>query len=128
MLTTGMPTSTPTTSTANPVSPHRTHAGSVRGFTKLAGTCGPGPRAGSRMMTASALMTDARAFEEVDDHQHGERDHQQHDGDRGRLAVGELLEARHDQDRRDLGLVGHVAGHEDDRAVLADPAREREGE
>src|SRR5690349_17981815 len=101
MFTSGTTTRTPTTSTAIDVSPHRTQAGSTRGLLKLWLTAGG---AGDRASAASALMADARAFEEVDDHQHRERDHQQHDRDRRRLAVGELLQPGHDQDRRDLGL------------------------
>jgi hypothetical protein len=73
-------------------------------------------------------MTHAPALEPVNDDQDRERDDEQHDRDGGRLAVGELLEAGHDQDRRDLGPVRHVAGDEDDRAVLPDAAREGEGE
>ena len=40
--------------------------------------------------------------------------------ERGRPGVVELLELRHDQQRRDLGPHRHVAGDEDDRAVLAE--------
>ena len=39
-----------------------------------------------------------------------------------------LLQADGDQQRRDLGLVGQVAGDEDHRAVLAQRARERQRE
>ena len=48
------------------------------------------------------------------------------------IAVGagivELLEPDDDQQRRDLGDVGHVAGDEDHRAVFADGAGEGERE
>src|SRR6478752_6973718 len=120
MLTTGTTTRMPTTMTANDVSPQRTQAGSWRGFANRRRTGGgAGCGSGGCTKTASALMPHTRPFEEVDHDQHREGDHQQHDGDRRRLAVRELLEARHDQDRRNLRLVRHVAGHEHDRAVLA---------
>ena len=48
--------------------------------------------------------------------------------DRGRAGVVVLLELGDDEQRRDLGLHRHVAGDEDDRAVLAERARERERE
>ena len=41
------------------------------------------------------------------------------------IVLGQLDD---DEERRDLGDVGQVAGDEDDRAVLADPAGEGEGE
>src|SRR5262245_50502583 len=114
---TGMTIRTPTTATAESVSPQRTQAGSCcarRAADALT----------ARALTGEALGIDmlAPALEEVDEDQHGERDGQQHDRDGRRLAVGELLEPRDDEDRRDLGLVGHVAGHEDDRAVFAQRA------
>ena len=52
-----------------------------------------------RLRRSSGIGPLAPALQEVDQHQHRERDDQQHDRDRGRLAVGELLEPRHDQDR-----------------------------
>ena len=53
---------------------------------------------------------------------------QHHERDRRRARVVELLELRDDEQRRDLGPHRHVAGDEDDRAVLADRARERQRE
>src|SRR5438876_11020981 len=76
----------------------------------------------------SAMVSLAPAFEEVDGEERDERDREQDDGDRRRLGVGELLEPRHDQDGRDLGPERHVARDEDDRAVLAERAREGERE
>src|SRR5262249_8703196 len=76
----------------------------------------------------SAMVARAPSFDEVDAEERDERDQQQDDGDRGRLGVVELLEPRDHEDRRDLGLERHVAGDEDDRAVLPERAREREGE
>src|SRR6266850_2463525 len=76
----------------------------------------------------SAMVSLAPAFEEVDGEERDERDREQDDGDRRRLGVGELLEAGDDQDGGDLGPVRHVARDEDDRAVLAERAREGEGE
>src|SRR5207244_8319127 len=72
----------------------------------------------------SAMVSRAPAFEEVDGEERNEGDREQDDGDRRRLGVGELLEPRHDEDRRDLGAERHVARDEHDRAVLAERARE----
>ena len=60
--------------------------------------------------------------------QQRERDEQHDDRDRGRARVVVLLELRDDEERGDLRLHRHVAGDEDDRAVLAERARERERE
>src|SRR5213594_512071 len=76
----------------------------------------------------SAMVSLAPAFEEVDGEERDEGDREQDDGDRRRLGVGELLEPRHDEDRRDLGAERHVARDEDYRAVLAERAREGERE
>src|SRR5213594_1194246 len=72
----------------------------------------------------SAMVSLAPAFEEVDGEERDEGDREQDDGDRRRFGVGELLEPGHDEDRRDLGAERHVARDEDDRAVLAERARE----
>ena len=42
----------------------------------------------------------------------------------GAAGIVEFLELDDDQQRRDLGDIGQVAGDEDDRAVFADGARE----
>ena len=42
--------------------------------------------------------------------------------------IVEFLQPDDDQQRRDLGHVGQVAGDEDDRAVFADGAREGQRE
>src|SRR2546425_11482507 len=76
----------------------------------------------------SAMWSLAPALEEVDGEERDEGDRERADGDRRRLGVGELLEPRHDEDRRDLGAERHVARDEDDRAVLAERAREGERE
>ena len=53
----------------------------------------------------------------------------QHDRrDRGGAGIVEFLQPDDDQQRRDLGDVGQVAGDEDDRAVFADGAREGQRE
>src|SRR5580704_7999798 len=123
MLTTGMTTSTATTASANKVRPQRTQAGSCWALRTLARVmvCG-------LCRTASVLIAHAPAFQQIDEHQHGERNDQQYDGDRRGLAVGELLQARDDQDGSDLGFVGHVSRDEDHRTVLADTARKGQGE
>src|SRR5688572_24908674 len=118
-----MTTRTATTSRADAMSVHLTQTGSCWAWRTRAV---PGrAEAGD---TASVLMAEAPALEAIDDHEHRERDGQQHRRDGGGLAVRELLQAGHDQDGRDLRLVRHVPGHEDDGAVLADAAGEGEGE
>ncbi len=57
-----------------------------------------------------------------------ERDRQHDDADRRGAGIVELLELDDDQQRRDLGHQRHVAGDEDDRAVLADRAGEGQRE
>ena len=67
-------------------------------------------------------------LQQVDDEQHQEG-HEQHDrADRGRPGIVELLKPDDDQERRDLGHVGQVAGDEDHRAVLADRPGEGHGD
>src|SRR6185369_7385389 len=72
-------------------------------------------RGGTERVVGSAMMTCAPALDEVDGEEGHERHAQEHAGDGGRLAVGELLESRDDEHRRDLRPVRHVAGDEDDR-------------
>src|SRR2546426_11641908 len=116
MLTTGMTTSSPTTVKANKVRTQRTHAGSCWACrllaTETAWSC----------KIASVLMAHAPAFQPVNQHQHGEGYDQQHHRNRRRFPVGELLEARDNEDRRDLRFVRHVARHEHHRAVLPNAA------
>ena len=127
-LTTGTTTKTPTTATAAPISSQRTQ--------RIRSAAVDAPARAARIAPArrgadgelSRAMPLAPALEQVDEHQHRERDHQQHDGDGGRLAVGELLQPGDDQHRRDLRLVRHVAGDEHHRAVLAEAAREGQRE
>src|SRR5262249_28749862 len=76
----------------------------------------------------SDMVPPAPALEDVDEEQGDEGDREDDDRDRRRLRVGELLEPRHDEDGRDLGLERHVARDEDDRPVLAERAREWERE
>src|SRR5687767_2471204 len=106
----------PTRTMAVAMSVRLTHGGSSRARRILTAT--------RSFSLSSAGTAPHPALEEVDEDQHGERDEEEDDRDCGRLAVGELLEPRHDQDRGDLRLVRHVAGHEDDRAVFADRAGE----
>ena len=61
---------------------------------------------------------------EQDDERREEGDRR--DGGGARVVV--LLELGDDQQGRDLGLHRHVAGDEDDGAVLAEAAREGQGE
>src|SRR5713101_3526156 len=96
---------------------------------RAAFTAGGSSRARGWVTTrGSAMVALAPAFEEVDSEERDEGDGEQDDGDRRRLGVGELLEALHDQDGRDLCPERHVARDEDDRAVLAERAREGERE
>ncbi|KAG1257695.1 hypothetical protein G6F65_015816 [Rhizopus arrhizus] len=64
------------------------------------------------------------ALQQVDDEQQRERQHQHHRGDGGGAGVVELLQLGNDQQRRDLGHHGHVAGDEHHRSVLAHRACE----
>src|SRR5215470_11595770 len=68
----------------------------------------------------SAMVALAPTFEQVDGEERHERDHQDDDGDRGRLRVGELLQSCDYEHGRDLGLERHVARDEDDGTVLAE--------
>src|SRR5215470_11129115 len=110
-----MMTRTPTTSRAAAINPTRTGAGS---------TCA---RRGTATVLVAA-MTLGPPFQEIDRDEQRERQQQQDDGDRRGLAVLEGLQRCDDEDRGDLGPVGHVARDEHDRAVLTDAAGEGEGE
>src|SRR5438067_8493619 len=122
MLTTGTTTSTPITIRASEVRLQRTQSGSCWALriprTSMARGSGN---------TASALMAHAPPFQEVDQHQRGEGNDQQHYRDGRRLAVSKFLEARDDQDRRDVGFVRHVARDENHGAVLANAAGKGQG-
>src|SRR5262245_20480670 len=74
----------------------------------------------------SSAITVTPTFQHIDQHEHEERDGQQHDGDGRRLAVTELFERRDDEHRRDFRLERHVARYKDDRPVLSEPTRERQ--
>src|SRR5204863_179086 len=69
-------------------------------------------------------LANAPPRQPVDRDEDRERRDQHHERERGRAGVVELLELRHDQERRDLGLHRHVAAHEHDGAVLAERACE----
>src|SRR5262245_16516680 len=112
-----MTISTPTTATALRISVQRTQAGSCWACRILVSAIVVG-----LFSVASGIMASAPALQEIDDHEHDEGDSEQHHGDGRRLAVMELLQTSHDQNRRDFRLVGHVARDEDDRAVLAQAA------
>src|SRR5579875_2396729 len=64
--------------------------------------------------------------DEIDREQHHERHDEHHGPERRGAPVVELLQVDDDEKRRDLGLPRNVARDEDDRAVLAHRARERE--
>src|SRR2546430_669948 len=96
MSSSGITIRTPTTPSAAVTSVMRTQRGSEREF------------------VWSGVDTFAPPLEQVDDDEHGEGDHEEHDGDGGRLRVGELLEPRDDEHGCDLGLERHVARHEHD--------------
>src|SRR5258705_6928813 len=84
----------------------RTHAGSSWARCTV--------RAAAAVVASSGIFSLSPALEQGDEHERDQGDDEQDDRDRGRLPVGELLEPRHHQDRRDLGAVGHVARDEDD--------------
>src|SRR6266542_1650209 len=122
-LTMGITMRTPTTARTTAVNPQRTQDGSCCARRCL-------PTAGDLAEAATALVCIAPgpAFEKVDQNEHGKRNYEQHDCDGRRLAVGEFLQSRDDEDGSNLSLVRHVSRDEDDRAVLANRTREREGE
>src|SRR6516162_3260059 len=119
MLMTGMTTSTPTTTKASEVRPHRTHPGS-------SSACRPFVVAADFGLSsrASVLMAHTPAFELVDDDQQRKGENQQHHGDGCRLPVSELLKPGNNEDRRDLRLIRHVARDKDNRAIFPDAASE----
>ena len=64
----------------------------------------------------------------IDGEQEQEGNHQHDDGQRGGAGVVELVQLVHDQQRDNLRLHRDVAGDENDRAVFAEGARERQRE
>src|SRR5512132_3643292 len=78
--------------------------------------------------SASAAAPLVPALQPVDDEQHAESGDQYDRGDRRSSGVVVLLELDDDQQRRDLRHHRQVAGDEDHRAVLAEPAGEGERE
>ena len=112
----------PGTAAPTPISSQRTRTAGRAGPRRSAEACAPvmrrfTPRRRPACSTLIASSSD-------------ERRQQHHHRDRRRARVVVLLQLGHDQQRRDLGLHRHVAGDEDDRAVLADarartPARSR---
>src|SRR5690606_19372929 len=113
----GSTTSSAITSTAAPISNRRSHGG----------VSSPCPACASAIAAAPAFVAEDQR-DQVDRQQAGERgdQHQRRQCDRAVVVV--LLQADGDQQRRDLGLVGLVAGDEDHRAVLAQRAGESERE
>src|SRR5262249_8321967 len=117
--TTGRQTNRTRNASAVPISATRTTAGS---------RAGPG-RAGSDAPSFSrGLVAPAPPLEPVDREQQDERRDQHHHGDACRARVVVLLELGDDQERRDLRPHRHVAGDEDDRAILAERTSEGQRE
>src|SRR5690606_27838613 len=116
-ISSGSTTSSPITSTAAPISVRRSHGG----------VCSPCAVCVSAIAAAPALVPEQQR-DQVDRQQAGERRGQRQGGQRDRAVVVVLLQPDGDQQRRDLGLVGLVAGDEDHRAVFAQAARERQRE
>src|ERR687894_274256 len=83
------------------------------------------PRAAARSPYL-ALMSGPPARERGNADDHHERQQQQDDGDGRRCGHVVRLDLPENEDRRDLGLEGDVARNEDDRAELAERAREAE--
>src|SRR4029450_5020992 len=78
---------------------------------------------------ASSLAPGAApALQQVDDEQQDEGDGEHDDADGSGAGIVELLQLDDDEQRGDLRHHRHVAGDEDDGAVLADGAREGERE
>src|SRR5579862_4022631 len=94
-------------------------------------TAGPSAVAGAEIRAGAAtalttghrLLSTAPTLQRVDRQQHHERDQQHHDGNRGCAGVVVLFQFGHDKQWRDLRAHRHIAGDEDDRAVLSDAAR-----
>src|SRR6188768_3302518 len=78
-------------------------------------------------LVAIAIPPPAPGLDQVDDEEQREGDHQHDRGDDGGANIVEFLQADVDQQRRDLGDKGNIAGDEDDRAIFADGAGEGEG-
>src|SRR5690606_37166119 len=104
-ISSGSTTSSPITSTAAPIRLRRSHGG----------VCRPCAVRVSAIAAAPALVPEQQR-DEVDRQQAGERRGQHQRGQRDRAVVVVFLQPDGDQQRRDLGLVGLVAGDEDHRA------------
>ena len=87
---------------------------------------GVGRRAGGRSRTRTSATAHQPPLQDVDEHDHDERDHQQDRRHRRRADGVVVLDARQDAHRGDLGLEREVARQQHERAVLADPSGERE--
>src|SRR6185436_6787320 len=85
-----------------------------------------GPR---RVRTVAVRSATAHhpALDDVEDHDDGERDDEQHDGDRGCSFQVVVLDAAENAHRRDLRAHRQVAGEQHQRAVLADAPGEGQG-
>ena len=106
---------------ARPISAHATHGrilvGAARGDSST--PCGASDMTAVRLQRSSRLIASSATNESASSTT----------ADRGRLLVGELLERSTTTSTGAIsGPVRHVAGDEDDRAVLADRAREGERE
>src|SRR5581483_295296 len=123
-VTRGRRTNTLKNTSVMPIRTARTQGASVvtrggRAATKVA--------AGS-VTSDMAEPLSAPSLQQVDGEEEDERDRQHHGRDHGRGGVVEFLQLHDDQKRGDLRDIGHVAGDEDDRPVLADGARKCQGE
>src|SRR4051794_7818580 len=76
--------------------------------------------------TYLAVIASGPAAQRADREEHGERDHEQQDGERRSALHVVAVDPLEDVERRDLCLEREVARDEDDRAELADRARECE--
>src|ERR1035438_8230509 len=120
---------TPNASSANRVSPQRTSGGSRR---MLRGMAEVRLRGSSNATVAIASthrheFTSA-PFERVDRQQQQKGSRKHHRRNRGSPGVIVLFELGDDQQRSDFSFHRHVAGDEDDRAVLAESAGEGQRE
>src|SRR5690606_6096957 len=116
-ISSGSTTSSAITSTAVPISARRSHGGVSR----------PCPASASAIAAAPSFMAEQQR-DQVDRQQAGERGRQHQRRQRDRAVVVVLLQPDRDQQRRDLGAVGLVAGDEDHRTVLAQRPREGQRE
>src|SRR5437588_708198 len=78
--------------------------------------------------SSTTLLPPGPRLQQVDGQQQDEGCHQHQARHHGCARVIELLELDDDEQRNDLGIAGHIAGNEDDGAVLPDPACKGERE